>query len=359
MAERKGWLLYGPGYTGTLIAEAAAPRWFRPVIAGRRAEAVRPLAERLGFEGRVFPVEDPAAIAKEIEGVAAVLLAAGPFSKTSGPVLEACLRAGCHYIDITGEIAVLEACAARDRDARDRGITVLPGAGFDVVPTDCLAACLKEALPGANRLALAIHAAGRVSKGTALSMLEGMPEGGASLEGGKIRRVPLASGETAIPFRDGPRPAVPIPWGDLVTAYRSTGIPDIAVYAAASRSAIRTLRLLRPFARLLGLRPVRRLAGSFVGRLARGPSAEERARGSAGIWGKAWSASGKSVEGTLVTPDAYALTARTAIACVERILAGKAPPGFTTPSLAFGPRFILEFEGCDLKIGDRLLNSPN
>jgi short subunit dehydrogenase-like uncharacterized protein len=351
MAKRgKGWMLYGPGYTGTLIAEAAAPRWLRPVIAGRRADAVRPLAGRLGFENRVFPIDDPAAIAKEIEGFGAVLLAAGPFSRTSRPVLEACLLAGCHYIDITGEIAVLEACAARDREARDRGITVLPGAGFDVVPTDCLAARLKEALPEAARLALAIHAPGRVSKGTALSMLENLPEGGAIREGGRIRRVPLGSGEAVIPFRDRPRPAVLIPWGDLVTAFRSTGIPDIAVYAAAPRSAVRALRLFRPFAHLLASRPLRRLAGAAIARLARGPSAEERARGSAQIWGKASTASGESVEGTLVAPEAYALTARTAIACVERILAGKAPPGFTTPSLAFGSRFILECEGCDLRL---------
>ncbi|MCH2899060.1 hypothetical protein K3W01_15090, partial [Listeria monocytogenes] len=73
---------------------------------------------------------------------------------TSTPMIAACRAAGTHYVDITGEIAVFEQAPAGDAEAREAGIVVCPGVGFDVIPTDCLAACLKEALPDAQRLAL-------------------------------------------------------------------------------------------------------------------------------------------------------------------------------------------------------------
>jgi len=347
------WILYGAnGYTGTLIAEESARRWMRPVLAGRRPEPVKALGERIGLEWRSFPIEDPGAIAREIGGFRAVLLAAGPFSATSGPVLEACLRAGCHYIDITGEILVFEACRRRDREARERGITVLPGAGFDVVPSDCLAAALKKALPGATRLELAIHSDGALSRGTAKTILEGFSLGGAVREGGKIRRVPLAWKTALIPFRDGRRPAVSIPWGDVSTAHHSTGIPDIVVYAAAPMSLIRRLRLMRYLVRFLRVGLVQKLIRRAIDRKVTGPSAEDRRRGSAQLWGRASTPGGEEVEGTLVTPEGYDLTARTALVTTLRVLAGKAPAGFTTPAAAFGPEFIGEFEGCDLRIGE-------
>jgi short subunit dehydrogenase-like uncharacterized protein len=64
-----------------------------------------------------------------IKDVAVVLCAAGPFSTTSRPVADACLRSRVHYLDITGEIDVFEALAARDAEAKARGIMLLPGVG--------------------------------------------------------------------------------------------------------------------------------------------------------------------------------------------------------------------------------------
>jgi short subunit dehydrogenase-like uncharacterized protein len=352
--DRKDWILYGAnGYTGVLIAEEARRRGLEPVLAGRREEAIAPLASRLGLRHRVFPLDDYRSIAGEIRGAGAVLLAAGPFSATSRPVVDACLDAGVHYVDITGEIPVFEACARRDREARERGVALLPGAGFDVVPSDCLAASLHRALPAASRLELAIGTLGQssISRGTARTMLEGIASGGAVREGRRIRRVPLAWKTAEIPFRAGPRTAVTIPWGDVSTAYHSTGIPDIAVYAAAPPRLIRRLRLLRFLVPLLALRPMQALVRRGIDRRVRGPDAEARERGAAELWGRAAARSGQTVEGTLVTPEGYRLTARTAVECVRRILEGGAPAGFLTPSKAFGPGFIAEFEGCDLRVG--------
>ncbi|MFY0531964.1 saccharopine dehydrogenase NADP-binding domain-containing protein [Nannocystis pusilla] len=143
------WVLYGAnGYTGELIARQAASEGLRPILAGRDATAIGRLAGELGLEARVFGLDDPAALARGIAGAALVLHAAGPFSRTSAPMVAACLESKIHYLDITGEIPVFEACRAQGARARERGVVLMPGVGFDVVPSDCLAKSLAEALPG-------------------------------------------------------------------------------------------------------------------------------------------------------------------------------------------------------------------
>ena len=135
------WMIYGAnGYTGRLAARLAKDRHLGPVLAGRHAEPIKQLAHELGCEARVFDLADAASAATHLAGVRAVLHCAGPFSATSRPMLDACLRAGAHYLDITGEIAVFEAIHSRRQEVSDAGIVAIPGVGFDVVPTDCLAA---------------------------------------------------------------------------------------------------------------------------------------------------------------------------------------------------------------------------
>src|SRR5262249_40507376 len=158
------------GYTGELIARLAAERGHRPVLAGRNADALRPLAAELGLESRAFALDDPAAVAKGIAGAPLVLPCAGPFARPHKAMAAACLASRAHYLDITGEIAVFESLARRDREAREAGVMLLPGAGFDVVPSDCLAAHLKRRLPEATHLALGLQAMAGVSRGTARTM---------------------------------------------------------------------------------------------------------------------------------------------------------------------------------------------
>jgi short subunit dehydrogenase-like uncharacterized protein len=186
------WLLYGAnGYTGRLIAEHAVHRGVEPVLAGRRADAIVPLARRLGLEHRVFDLGDPRALDLAMAATGTILLAAGPFSGTSLPVLDACLRTRSAYLNITSEVAVFEAVMARNAEAQKVGSGLLPGVGFDVVPPDCLAARLHAALPTATHLELAIHGGGRPSRGTLLTMLDGLRHGGAVRVNGSILREPL------------------------------------------------------------------------------------------------------------------------------------------------------------------------
>lgn len=347
------WMIYGAnGYTGALIAEEAAARGMRPVLAGRRAEAIAPLAGRLGCEQRVFDLDDAAAAAHALDGVRAVLLCAGPFSRTSRAMVDACLARGVHYLDITGEIPVFEAIHARSDEAARAGVVLMPGVGFDVVPSDCLAASLAAALPGATELALAF-AGGSPSAGTAKTMLEGLPRGGAVRRDGRITRVPLAWKTMTVPFADRERPAVTIPWGDVATAYHSTGIPNIETYVAQPARAIRAMKLSRPFIPLLGLGPVQRLAERVIEKRVAGPDAAARERGRCQLWGRVRDAAGNQVEGTATVPEGYRFTVLSSLASVERLLeAGAAvAPRAHTPSTAFGADFVTTIEGCALRIG--------
>jgi len=337
------WMIYGAnGYTGQLVAETAKARGLTPVLAGRSEESVRAIAQRLELPWRAFPLDKP-----DLAGASLVLHCAGPFSQTSRPMVDACLAAGAHYLDVTGEIDVFEAIFARDAEARARGIALLPGVGFDVVPSDCLAAMLKERLPGATSLELAFAPLGRSSRGTLKTMIENAPRGGQVRRGGRIVRVPTAQLVREIPFADKPRTAMSIPWGDVATAWRSTGIPEITVYIAAKPAAIRAARLSRIAAPLLGLGAVQRFLKARVERTVRGPDAEERARGSMQLWGRV-SDGKRSLEMRMTVPEGYSFTAEAALACVQRVLDAGLGPGAWTPSLAFGADFVRSLSGVQI-----------
>lgn len=339
-------LLYGAnGYTGELTARLATARGQRPILAGRNAATVEPLARELGLEHRVFGLGDAAAVDAGLGGVRVVLHCAGPFAHTSRPMADACLRAKVHYLDISGEAVVFESLFLRHAEAKAAGVMLLPGAGFDVVPSDCLAAHLKRRLPGATRLALAFSSGGGWSRGTATTMIENVDKGGLVRRDGKLTRVPAAWRTRAIDLGRGPRTCVSIPWGDVATAYHSTGIPNIEVYMAAPLGMRLGLRAARHLGPLLRSAAVQAFLKGRVRAGAPGPSAEVRARARAYLWGEVGDDAGGRACARLVTPEGYTLTARTALAIADRVLLGDAPPGFQTPAKAYGPDFVLGIEG--------------
>src|SRR4051794_8227576 len=123
-----GWMIYGAnGYTGELIAREAVRRGHRPILAGRHAGKIEPLANELGCEARVFGLGEP-----QLDDIELVLHCAGPFVHTAMPMVRACLTTGAHYLDITGELGVFEQIFARDGEAKRANVTLLPGVGFDV-----------------------------------------------------------------------------------------------------------------------------------------------------------------------------------------------------------------------------------
>jgi short subunit dehydrogenase-like uncharacterized protein len=334
-------LIYGAtGYTGSLVACEAARRGLHPVLAGRTPETVAALAGELGLEHRAFVLDSPKAVAEGLRGVDAVLNCAGPFTRTARPLTDACLRAGAHYLDITGEVLVLEAQAGRNAEARAARVVLLPGVGFDVVPTDCLAAHLKRRLPTATR------SSGRLSRGTALTALEGIADGGRVRKGGVLTPVPAAGKTRAVDFGDGrPEKAILIPWGDVATAYHSTGIGDIEVYMAARRALRVAARLTRYVGWLLRRPAVQAWLGRRIRAGPPGPTEAERRANRCQIWGAVADPAGRTAVARQETPDGYDLTVDAALAAVSRVRAGAVGPGYHTPATAFGPDFVLKLPG--------------
>lgn len=362
-----GLLVYGSyGYAGSLITETATDAGHSPTLAGRRSEPVERQATDLGLDHRVFSLDYPDVIENQVADFDAVLHCAGPFSGTAEPMIEACLRAGTDYLDIAGQIDVLETIAEYDREAERADVTLLPGVGFNVVPTDCLAAYLHGKLPSGTHLRLAIDGFGTFSPGTLKSIVEGLSRSGAARIDGAIETLPPAWKTRQVDFGDGPTPAVTIPWGDVSTAYYATGIPNIETYATIPPLAVPMMRRTKPLLPLLRSAPVQRALEGLIDATVSGPTADERAKSTTRIWaevaegGESETRSGSStsdeagsepatdgarVAARLQTSDTYDLTARTAVESARRVLADEVPVGFHTPASAFGPDFVLQFDG--------------
>jgi short subunit dehydrogenase-like uncharacterized protein len=338
-------LIYGAnGYTGRLVLAAAKAAGLRPTIAGRNPDALAALAE--GLPMRVFGLDDPDALRSGLDGIGTVLHCAGPFSRTARPMVEACIAKGAHYLDITGEIAVFELLKRKyDADASAAGVMLLPGVGFDVVPTDCLARHLANVRPDATTLSLAFAGSGGMSHGTATTALENIAEGGAIRADGRIQPVPAAFHTRTFDFGRGPQAAVTIPWGDVSTAFHSTGIPNIRVYMAVPTWVRHMMVASRAFGWFLGSRPVQSILQAGVNAWVDGPDDDARASGGTVVVGEAMSPSGETSVARLRCPEAYALTADAAVHLALKALEGDLSTGFQTPSSAYGADLILEIPG--------------
>lgn len=339
------WLIYGAnGYTGQLVAEEAVRRGHRPLLAGRSADAVHRLAGRLGCEARVFGLDDSAAVVRGLRDVALVYHAAGPFVRTARPMLDACLIAGVHYLDITGEIPVLEHTFSKDAAARQRGILIASGMGFDVIPSDCLIAHVAGQVPDASRLDVGVQALGSASGGTAQSMLEIIAGGGLVRRGGQLATFRLGRGARILPFSNGPRSAAPIPWGDLATAYRTTGIPNITTYFAFRRGLIGLMQFAPLAVPLLRVRPLRRLLQAIIRAAIQGPGETTRHTARSYLWAHAAAPDGRSAQGWLETLEGYQFTLVAGVRAVERVL-DDAPVGALSPAQVLGADFVLDLPG--------------
>lgn len=341
------WLLYGAtGYTGELIAREAVKRGMRPILAGRSADKVAKLAAELSCPSAIFATDDHTSLVSALQRAAVVLNCAGPFSMTARSMMQACLATRVHYLDITGEIDVFELAHSVDEKAQRAGILLCPGVGFDVVPTDSVAAKLKQALPDASELALGFESRGGTSKGTAKTAIESVSDGCRIRRDGRIVSIPMGSLTRRIDFGNGEREAVAIPWGDVSTAFYTTRIPNIEVFTAASPNAIKRMKrsnLLRP---LLRQSWVQHMLKRRIERTQRSPDQTQRESNPTYVWGEARNAAGTVRTARLRTPNGYALTVHTALGILDHVLAGQPHAGFATPTMLVGADFISSLPNC-------------
>ena len=340
-------LVYGSyGYTGQLIVEHAVKEGLDLILAGRDEKRLREQAEKFNLPYRSFAVEETAKLDAALQEVDAVLHCAGPFVLTFKAMAEACIRNKKHYVDISGEIEEFEALALMNDEAKRAGVMLLPGGGFDVVPSDCLIAYTAGKLPGATDLKLYIKSIGSgISRGTARSGVENSHRAGRIRRDGKIVSVPNLYDSKDIDFGRGPSKLVTMGWGDVSTAYHSTGIPNVTVYMGFPKAMISMMKFTKVTGPLLYSRAARNFIKWLIGIFfAPGPSREKNKTGFALLIAEVTDGS-KTVRAKLRTPEAYYLTALTSVEIMKRILANNLKPGFQTPSKVYGADFIMQFEG--------------
>ncbi len=344
-AMTRALVIYGAtGYTGRLIAERAKAEGFAPVLAGRNGGKLLRLAARLKLDARTAQLDNPKSLDALLEGAGVLLNAAGPFSVTASPLIDACMRSGTHYLDITDELSVLEACAARDEEARRAGIMLMPGCGFDVVPSDCLAAHVVAHIEDPAKLVVAVRGLGKTSRGTRRTLIDSLSRGTRVRRRGKIValwRAPVRE----LDFGDGAQRVRAVGWGDVVTAFHSTGVPDIECYVDGSKGFLRLNALNRRLGFLIRLRPLKSLLKTWVFLGREGPTAAQRGKSHAVFIVEAENKDGARKTARLDTPEGYTLTAMTAVEIARRVLQGEARAGFQTPSRLYGADFILGFPG--------------
>jgi short subunit dehydrogenase-like uncharacterized protein len=345
--QTNSFLLYGAnGYTGQLIARMAAEYGLKPILAGRTESSLQTLASSLGLPYKVIDLSDTQTLQAALQEVSVVLHVAGPFQHTARKMIEACIATETHYLDITGEITVFESAKRCDYKAKEAGIMIMPGVGFDVVPTDCTALYLKNLLPDATHLKLAFAmVGGKLSHGTATTMAENLGEGGAAREEGKIIKKPLGQKGFWADFGVKKMFVMSIPWGDISTAYTTTGIPNIETYTGTSPKTFSLLKWQFLYNWLLRTSFMRNRAKQQIKKKPAGPSDEMREKAMSLVWGEVVNAKGEKQAVRLQCPEGYTLTAISSLLITKKVLSGNFKTGYQTPAGAYGADLVLEIPG--------------
>ncbi|MFW9940763.1 MAG: saccharopine dehydrogenase family protein [Candidatus Thorarchaeota archaeon] len=338
----KSWMLYGAyGYTGSLIAQEAKNRGHSPVLAGRSAEKLIPFAKKLDLNYIVLDLNDDNILTKTVNEFDLVFHSAGPYKFTSAPMVRACLKTSTNYVDITGEIPVFEQNFEHDAQAKDNGMAIISGVGFDVVPTDCLAKYVSEKITKPTSLDLGIVAMSNPSPGTLKTMLEHYNIGQLIRRNGILK--PIEKEEIRkIRFSDKERTVRPVTWGDLSTAYRTTGIPNITTYFPLPKKFPNLLGSIGVSPKeLLENKESKKNVDRWIEENVHGPDDFKRKTYRCYISASVYNDQGKEAHAWLETMESYRFTAVAGVRSVEKLFDVE-PTGVLTPALAFGKDFILE-----------------
>lgn len=346
----KNWMIYGAyGYTGELVVQEAIAQQRQPVLAGRNEAKTKAVAEKYNFPYKAFSVEDADEFLQDID---IIINCAGPFDQTAVPIMDACLKNNVHYFDITGEMPIYEAAHGRHDKASKAGVVLCPGVGFDIVPTDTLAALLARELPSATHLELAFNFGSLPSQGTARTAIVNIGVGGLVREQGQLKPVGLGHSIRKIPFASGAKSAVSFPWGDVFTAYHSTGIRNTIVYCAMPAALCWGQKLTNPIKGLLA-RPLmqKMLLGLMEKILDEGPDENTRDNAGTEFWGRAKAADGREVSATLTGPSVYVMTAELSVAAALQAETASPDGGYYTASKLLGADFLSDRTGYNVKVG--------
>ncbi len=340
----KSWMIYGAyGYTGKLLSQEAKIRGHSPVLAGRSVNKLIPLADELDLDYIVFDLEDSKKLINIIRDFELIFHAAGPYKFTSAPMVKACLKSGTNYLDITGELPIFEQNFEFDQQAKDIGIAIISGVGFDVVPTDCLAKYISNKIPNPTHLEVGIAGSSSPSAGTLKTIIEYSDLGTLIRKDGVLVH-PEKIHEKKIQFSDKERIMRPVVWGDLVTAYRSTGIPNIITYMPIPKKSIgvgKSTGISKES--WVSNENQKKLVREWIEKNVHGPDEQTLQTARSYLWAQVTNDKDTFYQAWLETIESYRFTAVAGVRAVEKLFKLKSK-GALTPALAFGADFVLEIQ---------------
>ncbi|MDJ0391593.1 saccharopine dehydrogenase NADP-binding domain-containing protein [Roseomonas sp. E05] len=311
-------MIYGAtGYTGRMAAARARAVGLDLILAGRDEVHLAELGRSLGVEHRAFALDRDVPIDAALHDAAVLLNCAGPFLRTADPLMRGAIRAGTHYLDIAAELDSYRLAEVYDVQARTAGVMLLPGSGGSVVMLGSLAGRAAERVGRPHTIRVALHVAGAMSHGSAISARENLTAECLERVDGALRiREPGSTRN--FDFGNGLVPCFPVTLPDLMTLRRALQAPNIGTFVHVSGSAFPTGNLMA---------------------LQDGPSAGERDANRYQASAEVTDVEGTTVRATLDTVNGYSFTPLAAVEAARRVLAGEARPGFQTPARLFGNGF--------------------
>jgi saccharopine dehydrogenase (NAD+, L-lysine-forming) len=349
-------VVYGAtGHTGAQLCATLIRGGAKVVMVGRDRRKLDLLARESNGHAELFvaAIDDAVSLRAAVAKGRVVVNCAGPFARYGRAVQDAALANGRHCLDMSGEPGFVQATLARDAEARERGALLVSGIGFDVVPTDALAALLAQAVGGqvtTARVAYSRLDAGPTA-GLGMTMLQGLLDGGSAFVDGSLRREALGHDRWNVRFpgASGSVSCLSVPWGDVISLPHSTGARTARAYLpktmpppALGSALMRALRWALPahlFPKLeafIARRMVRRLPLSTNDRDGAPGGSGARLSAVVELTGNQGTKVGWVVAGSGITIHAAALCARATLA------PGFGARGARTPSQAFGARELLE-----------------
>ncbi len=342
-------LLYGAtGFTGRSVAQAFSDAGIDVVLSGRNRVKLGELAESLQLPWKATRLDEPEVLDRLVASASMVLNAAGPFAGTCVPLVESCLRVRRHYVDLSGEYPSFSAIERYHPEAIENNVMLMPGAGFVVVPSDCLAVHLKNRMPEARYLRLAFSSVESFSRGTLRAMLNLVARNVVIRRHGSMTTVPVGRLQRCFDFGDGAVRGTAVSWADVITAWHSTGIPNIEVYAESDawRMFMYQLGALQAPFQTAG---IRRAIDQFAQYWPEGPSAQTQDRATRQIVGEVTDPGMHTIRARMTLPDGYLITPPIALSICQRVLNRDWHQGFRTPAQVYGVGLLDDLEGVELE----------
>lgn len=319
-------LIYGAsGYTGSLASEYAKSIGLDIVLAGKTETTIKKLALSRNLPYRVFDLSDAQTVQSSLKGIRVVLNCAGPFAHTAGPLIDACIKLGIHYLDVSAELASYQLAEERHSEAKEANVMLLPGCGGSVVMLGCLASCVVESVNHPTSIDIALRVAGPISRGSAVSAIESVTSRCLCRHKGVLVE---QEEQTTMQFDfddgKGKVDCFPVTLPDLITIENQTAVSDIRTFVHVSDGGF----------------PSGNLAD-----LPRGPTYEQRRENPYHAAVAVTSSDHIVKRAALHTVNGYEFTFKASVEAARRVLSGEAQGGFQTPAGVFGKDFVRDIQG--------------